>query len=148
MQNADQNMQSPGKEEEAIHSTIEVMKDATSFIPIASVAFEKALDTVELGIYTVQGNMRKRLVAYIAVEHANDPDFYMINGSENLGGVNFNSTYNWENGPTLKDLANANLTKELLYGLAPYIEFRVNYEIESIYGITLEEMIDLYHDSK
>lgn len=140
MQSAETYLQTPGKETEAVHSTIEVLKSSTSFIPVASVVFDEMLDTVEKGINSVRQNMRYDLVG----KTARDAVLY---------GTAFANVHNqwyvenrdlWEEGPALKDLANAGLSKEELYGLAPYIEYRVDLEIESVLGVTLDEMISAY----
>ncbi len=133
----------PGKETEAVHAAMEVLKGATSFIPVGSVVFSKVLDTVEVGINSIAGNLRKNLVG----KTARDAEIYGWNFAKVKNYWFVENEDQWKDGPSLKDLAKGNLSAEELYGLAPYIEYRLETEVEEIYGITLTELIKSYEKS-
>lgn len=125
----------PGTERELIKNVIKNMQAATSLIPVAGVAFDKALDTVEKGLMVVLDHheiqVMQDYVEYI----------YLIENNATRDIWKIHNMSLWEEGPSLAELSELDLSAEELYALAPYIEFRLEYEMEEIFGTDISSAL-------
>ena len=138
-------LQQPGKERESVHAAINSLRSATSMIPWAGLAFNRALNTVEVGLETVlKGNDIKKLEQFLWDNLDEDSPLSDVPRYWNIHNRDL-WTYSGDNSelkcPSLKELAAADLTLEQIYILTPYIEARLQFEMEQIFGDDLSTIL-------
>lgn len=141
----DELLQQPGKERESVHAAINSLRSATSMIPWAGLAFNRALNTVEVGLETVlKGNDIKKLEQFLWDNLDEDSPLSDVPRYWNIHNRDL-WTYSGDNSelkcPSLKELAAADLTLEQIYILTPYIEARLQFEMEQIFGDDLSTIL-------
>lgn len=117
---------------------IDVLKDCTGFIPYVGNYFTESLDCISIGLDLLSEGRDYTIVRYAVIDQAlaNGP-LCNVKNYENL-----QERYNWEKGPSLSELLEADLPDELITVLIPYIEFRLEYEFRILTGRNLGDLIN------
>lgn len=120
------------------------LKGLTNIIPVWGNYFDKSLDVVAEGLVVLAEADKIDMVRQTVLDHVskNLTDSIFLDKP----WVNLEVKRNWKDGPSLVEIAQTDLPPEILAGISPYIEYRINYEFEQIFEETYQEMAKKHLD--
>ena len=136
---------------EVFHAMATVIRDGTNWIPGYGFYFSEMLYVLEEGFAVLDDGAKFQIVMntmYMDIATNTADSIFTYEPWSNLHVKNPKTTResDWKNGPSLQEMEQANLSADMMAGLAPYIEFRLNYEIEQMLGVGLAELAATYQD--